>query len=238
MELAIHQVLALILSCGIDSLSDREWDCFDTICHIYLQQKWMFDNKTNRCDGKIMSLRQPFVRAILRNKARAKYEYGQKLALAKANGYVFVEHQSWENFNECNTLQKSVLNYYNRFGCYPEVVLADQIYHTRANMKFCKSKGIRLAGMGKTSNNADQSEKEQAYKDLCDRNEIEGVNGVLKRRYGLGLIMCWSKHCAEIEAHLQILAMNLQRRFRLLFALLRKKPNLHSGLNFCQKPTI
>ena len=221
LELAIHQLLALILAGGIDCLSDREWDCFDTVCQIYLQQKWMFVNKTNRCDGKIMSLRQPFVRAILRNKARSKYEYGQKLALAKANGFVFVEHQSWENFNECNTLQQSVLNYYKRFGSYPEVVLADQIYHIRANMKFCKDKGIRLAGMGKTRKNADQEEKEQAYKDLCDRNEIEGVNGVLKRRYGLGLIMSWCKHCAEVEAHLQILALNLQRRFRFLFAFLR-----------------
>jgi len=220
-EMAIQQVIALILFCGIDMLSDREWDCFDTICRIYLQQKWMFDNKTNRCDGKIMSLRQPFVRAILRNKAKAKYEYGQKLALAKANGFVFVEHQSWDNFNECNTLKQSVLNYYNRFGCYPEVVLADQIYHTRANMKFCKDKKIRLAGMGKTQKNPDQTEKEQAYKDLCDRNAIEGVNGVAKRKYGLDLIMCWLKHNAEVEAHLNILAMNLQSRLRLLFAFLR-----------------
>jgi len=220
-EMAIGQVLALILICGIDALSDREWDCFDSICHIYLQQKWMFDNKTNRCDGKVMSLRQPFVRAILRNKAKAKYEYGQKLALAKANGFVFVEHQSWENFNECNTLQQSVLNYYNRFGCYPEVVLADQIYHTRANMKFCKDKKIRLAGMGRTQKNPERKEKEQAYKDLCDRNAIEGVNGVSKRRYGLDLIMCWLQHNAEVEAHLNILAMNLQTRLRLLFAFFR-----------------
>jgi len=124
------------------------------------------------------------------------------------------------NFNECNTLQQSVLNYYNRFGCYPEVVLADQIYHTRANMKFCKDKKIRLAGMGRTRKNPDRKEKE-AYKDLCDRNAIEGVNGVSKRRYGLDLIMCWLQHNAEVEAHLNILAMNLQTRLRLLFAFLR-----------------
>jgi hypothetical protein len=219
-EQAINRVSALILICGMDILTEREWENFDTICRIYLQQKWMFDNKTCRCESKIMSLRQPFVRAILRNKAKAKYEYGQKLALSKANGFVFVEQQSWENFNECNTLQQSVLNYYNRFGYYPKVVLADQIYHTRANMKFCKSKGIRLSGAGCKKKDASQIEKEQAYEDVCDRNEIEGVNGVLKRRYGLDLIMCWSQQNAEVEAYLQILAMNLQSRFRLLFAFL------------------
>ena len=110
------------------------------------------------------------------------------------------------------------MNHYNRFGCYPEVVLADQIYRTRDNMKFCKDKGIRLSGSGFTSKNADQSEKEQAYIDLCDRNAIEGVHGVLKRRYGLDLIMCRLQHNAEVEVHLQILAMNLQHRLRLLWA--------------------
>ena len=220
-ELAIRRVLMLLLLCGLDSFTDCKWDRFDEVCRVYLQQKWMYDNNTNRCDGKIMSLRQPHVRAVLRNKARTKYEYGQKLALSKANGWVFVEKQSWENFNECNTLQQSVKNYFKRFGCYPEVVLADQIYHTRDNKKYCKGLGIRLSGMGRVSKNADQSEKKQAYKDQCERNEIEGANGVLKRRYGLDLIMCRLKHNSEIEAQLQILAMNLQRRLRLLLSLLR-----------------
>ena len=76
------------------------------------------------------------------------------------------------------TLQQSVMKHYNRFGCYPEIVLADQIYRTRENIKFCKDKNIRLSGSGFTSRNAGQAEKEQAYRDLCDRNAIEGVNGV------------------------------------------------------------
>jgi len=221
-ELAINQVLALILLCGLECLADQAWERFDTICKIYLQQKEMFDGKTNRCEGKIMNLRQPFVRAILRNKVRAKYEYGQKLALAKANGHVFMEHQSWENFNECKTLEQSVLNYYNRFGYYPEVILADQIYQTRDNVNFCKKYGIRLSGAGATRKNTDKEKKKQAYNDLCDRNAIEGVNGVLKRRYGLDLIMCYLQHNAEVEAHLQILAMNLKHRLGIVCAFLQK----------------
>ena len=223
-ELAVRQVLALLMLCGLDSFTDCQWDRFDTICRIYLQQKWMYDNNTSRCEGKIMNLRQPHVRAVLRNKARTKYEFGQKLALSKAGGWVFVERQSWDNFNECNTLQQSVKNYYDRFGCYPEVILADQIYHTRGNKKFCRGLGIRLSGMGRYGKNASQSEKRAAYKDQCERNEIEGVNGVLKRRYGLDLIMCRLKHNAEVEAFLQILAMNLHRRLRIILSFFR---NIH-----------
>jgi hypothetical protein len=218
--MAINQLAALIESCGENGnpLSSRQRERFDLIIEIYSQQKYMFENNTRSFGGeKILSLRQPFARAILRNKARSKYEYGQKLALSKANGWVFIETQSWSNFNECLTLEQSVFDYYRRFGHYPETVLADKIYHTKANKAFCKSLGIRLAGSGKYRKNADDFEKKQAYEDQCRRNEIEGVNGVLKRKYGLDLIMCYDQHNAEVEAYLQVLCANLHR---LIFAFL------------------
>jgi hypothetical protein len=221
-DLAAQQLVALLMLCGADLLTEREWDRFDLICQVYLQQKWMFENKTNRCEDKILNLRQPHVRAIIRNKARTKYEYGQKLALSRIDGYVFLEKQSWDNFNEGNTLQQSVMNYYKRFGYFPKAVLADQIYRTKDNIAFCKSKGIRLSGpkLGRKTDGQQEREKKQAYKDSCERNAMEGSNGVLKRRYGLDLIMCVLRHNAEVEARLQILAMNLRRRLRLLFAFL------------------
>jgi hypothetical protein len=211
--LAINQLVMLLGLCGeyCNPLSSRQQERFDLICEIYDQQKYMFENNTRSFGGdKILSLRQPFVRSILRNKAKAKYEYGQKLALSKANGWVFVDKQSWNNFNECHTLEQSVYDYYRRFGHYPEAVLADKIYHTKANKAFCKSLGIRLGGSGKYRKNADDIEKKQAYNDQCQRNEIEGVNGVLKRKYGLDLIMCYDPHNAEVEAYLQVLCMNVQ----------------------------
>jgi len=241
LKMAIEQLEEHMLINGMEIIRDHEWDLIDTICRIYLQQEYMLKNGVCSCESKIMSLRQPFVRAIYRNKARTKYEYGQKLALSKANGFVFVEQQAWENFNECNTLQQSVLNHYNRFGYYPAVVLADQIYQTKANMKFCESLKIKLSGAGCKKKDADQAEKEQAYKDVCARNEIEGVNGVLKRRYGMDLIMCWDKHNAEVEVNLQILAMNLQRRFRLFLPFFAKwiyMVTSKSSLKFFSRPYV
>jgi hypothetical protein len=180
----------------------------------------MFDNGTRSCENKIMNLRQPHVRAIYRGKANATYEYGQKLALAKAKGFVFIENMSWENFNECNTLGQSIANFYRRFNHFPEVVLADKIYHTNENKKFCKKYDIRLGGTGATRKNATNSEVKQARFDYRSRNEIEGVNGTLKRKHGLDLIMCWTQHNAEIESALQTLDFNLERRRALLFAFL------------------
>jgi hypothetical protein len=43
-------------------------------------------------------------------------------------------------------LETQVENYKSRYGCYPEVVLADGIYGTGENRKFLKAKGIRFGG--------------------------------------------------------------------------------------------
>ena len=126
----------------------------------------------------------------------------------------------WENFNECTTLQQSVADYFRRFGHYPEVVLCDKIYHTKENKKFCKKFKIRLGGIAETRKNISEFEKVLSRDDYRKRNEIEGVNGNLKRKYGLDLISSWTRHNAEIEAALNILDLNLQRRLKALFAFL------------------
>jgi len=79
---------------------------------------------------------------------------------------------------------------------------------------------IRLGGIAVTRKNITEREKEIARDDYRKRNEIEGVNGNLKRKHDLDLISCWTRHNAEIEASLNILDINLQRRLGLLLAFL------------------
>ena len=61
-----------------------------TICQIYRQQKQMVDKGDHRCDNRIVSLRQPHVRCIVRGKARAPFEFGQKIHLSVVNGFTFI----------------------------------------------------------------------------------------------------------------------------------------------------
>jgi hypothetical protein len=221
LALAIERLKDLRAEVGFNPFDGIDWELFELICHIYAQQKEMYDNKTNSCEGKVLSLRQPHVRAILRNKAGAKFEYGQKLALSLVGGFVFIERQEWEPFNEGLTLKQAVYNYYNRFGCYPEAIMADKIYRNRANIEFCKKHGIRLSGpkLGRKTEGQVEEETIQAYVDSCTRNAVEGATGVLKRRFGLDLIMCYTAHNAFVEAQLNVLAMNLQRRLRILLSI-------------------
>lgn len=107
-------------------------------------------------------------------------------------------------------------DYYRRFGVYPEAVLADRIYQTRANRSYCKELGIRLAGpaLGRKKAGAEAKKKRQMYRDSCERNVVEGRNGNLKRKFGLDLIFCKLDETAKTEAALNILAMNAAYRLR------------------------
>ena len=194
---------------------------------VYTQQKQMYDNHTHTCEDRIVSLEQPHVRPIQRGKRPNPTEFGQKLHLSVVDGFTYLEQTSWSNFNEGCDLTAVVEDYYRKFGCYPETVLADKIYQTRANRAFCQERGIRLTGpaLGRPkAGEADRKQKRQMYKDACDRNAVEGRNGNAKRRFGLDLIAAKLDETAKTEAALILLAMNAAYKLaRWLFALFSGK---------------
>lgn len=182
---------------------------------VYAQQKQMYDSHTHKCEDRIVSLEQPHVRPIQRGKRPNPTEFGQKLHLSVVDGFTYLEQTCWSNYNEGSDLIAAVEDYYRKFGCYPEAVLADKIYQTRANRSFCKERGIRLTGpaLGRPkAGEDDRKQKRQMYKDACDRNAIEGRNGNAKRRFGLDLIAAKLDETAKTEAALILIAMNAAYR--------------------------
>ena len=169
------------------------------------------------------------------------------------NGFTFIECQSWDNFHEGTQLIEAVERYRQRFGFYPKVILADKAYRNRDNLHFCKKHGIRLSGprLGRPPKDESLADQEQAYKDGCQRNRIEGRNGVAKRRYGLDLIMAILPETAMTEAALNVLAMNVAHLLRallhffwknvcklLVLSSLRLYNNLNPYITFSVGPTI
>lgn len=122
------------------------WARLSVIPLVYEQQKYMYDAKTHVCENRIVSLQQPHIRPINRGKRPVATEFGQKLYLSVVDGYTFLEKTSWNNFNKGCDLQAAAENYHRRFGVYPEAILADRIYQTRANRSYCAELGIRLSG--------------------------------------------------------------------------------------------
>lgn len=191
---------------------------------IQMQQKKMYENHSHSVDDRIVSVSQPYVRPIVRGKAGHDVEFGAKIAISLINGYAFIDKLSFNNFNEGVLLEESVENYYKRTGHYPEAILADHIYRNRDNRHFCKENGIRLSGpkLGRIKESESAAERKQAYRDACDRNAVEGIFGVCKRKYGLNRIMAHLDKTTECLIAMNFFVLNMEKKLRLLFALIFK----------------
>lgn len=200
------------------------------IQHLYEQQYTMYKGKTRRCDHRIVSISQPHVRPIVRGKASHKVEFGSKLSVSMVDGIALVDHFGWEAFNESTDLRTQIEYYKERYGYYPEVVLADGIYGTRANRKYMKKHNIRFGGkpLGRpkkqTPENADQlkQEKLQRKQDALERIPIEGKFGQGKNGYRLNYIRAKTLKTSEAWINSIFLVMNLMVLFRICCVQLKK----------------
>lgn len=216
-DLAIIEKLVELVGLGL--LSKQQLKNLWVINELYRQQKIMYRTREHRIEDRIVSITQPHVRPVLRGKAGAQTEFGAKVAISIVDGYAFIENLSWDNFNEGITLIESIERYREKFGYYPEAVLADKIYRNRENLGYCKEHGIRLSGprLGRPPKVKDPQIRKQEYLDAKERNAVEGKFGEGKRRYGLGLIMARLQETSETVIALQFLVMNLERRVRSVF---------------------
>ncbi len=121
---------SLLMLDGHGNLSNRQERELETIRILFDQQRQMHKTRTHQIDNRIVSISQPHVRPIVRGKARAETEFGAKVAISMVDGYAFIDHLSWDAFNESGDLIQAVEDYKKRYGYYPEAVLADQIYRS------------------------------------------------------------------------------------------------------------
>lgn len=193
-------------------LSEKQQNRLEIIRTLYEQQKTMYDNKAHSVKDRIVSLSQPYLRPIVRGKAKAPVEFGAKLDISVANGFVRLEKQSFDPYNEATCLQEEIERYKSREGCYPQRVLADKIYRNRDNLNFCKERGIRLSGpaLGRPKKDA-LTDKKLEYADICDRVEVERKFSLAKRKCGLGLIMTKLRITTEHVVAMSILLLNLRK---------------------------
>ena len=187
---------------------------------LYAQQREMYESGSTRIDDRIVSLSQPWVRPIVRGKQNAPVEFDAKVGMSDIDGFLRIEHLSWDAFNECHTLRDSVEAYRKAYGHYPERVLADTIYRTRDNLRYCKERGIHLNGprLGKPSKDPAirKQELHLEWLESGERGDIERRFGIGKRCYSLGRITAKLKHTSEIMIYMSVLTLNLQKRLRLL----------------------
>lgn len=218
----------LVDEVGLQCLSKKQYRDLLVITELFRQQKEMYVKRENSIEDRIVSISQPHVRPIVRGKLAAKTEFGAKISASLSNGFVFMDHLSWDNFNESGDLIDQIEKYKQRFGYFPNSVHADKIYRTKANRAYCKERGIRLSGppLGRPKNKTTENAKEIAdqriiqRQDEIDRIPIEGKFGQAKRRFSLGRVMAKLKSTSESAIALTFLVINLEKWLWLLYFLL------------------
>jgi len=197
------------------TLSCSDAQMLDTLQALYAQQQYMLTNNTHSVENRIVSISQPYIRPIVRGKAKSPVEFGAKLDLSvDETGMCRIEKLSFDAYNESAVLKTAIANYRERTGHYPECVLVDQIYRNRENISYCSNLGNRLSGkkLGRPKKDADsKAEKKIAYQDNTDRIEVERKFSLAKRKFGLGLLLTKREDTTRASIVLSIIAMNIDR---------------------------
>lgn len=185
---------------------------FSTIKIIYAQQKEMYDNHTHSVKDRIVSLSQPWIRPIVRGKAKAKVEFGVKLDISVCDGWTRLERHSFNAYNEATGLKNMIERYMERTGHYPKRVLADKIYRNRENLNYCKQHNIQLSGpaLGRPKKDA-EIDRKQNYIDECERVEVERKFSLAKRKCGMGMIVTRLKETTCHSIAMSVLLLNLRK---------------------------
>lgn len=186
--------------------NQKQYKYWLVIQHVFQQQEYMHTQRTHSVDDRIVSIHQPHVRPIVRGKSNAKVEFGAKVNVALVDGITFLDDHDWNAYNESTRLEASVEKHKQRYHHYPEYVLADKIYCTRANRAYLKARGIKLKGkpLGRPAKEALSNHVSPG-----ERNPIEGKFGQAKTGYGLDRIKARLANTSESWVASIILVLNL-----------------------------
>ena len=93
-------------------LSEYHSKRLDTIRTLVMQQQYMYDNKVHSVQDRIVSISQPYIRPIVRGKAKASVEFGAKLDLSiDEKGIARLERLSFDAYNESDVLISAIERY-------------------------------------------------------------------------------------------------------------------------------
>ena len=181
-----------------------------TIQKLYQQQKYTYDNRTHSVENRIVSISQPYLRPIVRGKAKTPVEFGAKYDVSiDEKGHARLEKVSFEPYNESTIFADAMNRYKERTGHYSKRVLVVQLYQTRDNRNFCRDHNITMSGPKLDRPSKNKKSTKEEYQDNVDRIEVERFFSSGKRCNGAGLIMTKLEETILSSIAMSILVTNL-----------------------------
>ena len=140
------------------TLKKKESKLISNIKTVYSQQHELLYGIRENVKQRIVSLHKPHVRPIIRGKEVKAVEFGAKVHKVQVGGLSFIEHLSYENFNEGTRLKQSVAFHHKHFGKCSQLG-ADAIYATNENRRYCTRLGIATSFLPKGKQGKLQEQK-------------------------------------------------------------------------------
>ena len=165
-------------------LSEKQKSKLGHIKKVYEQQyEKLYSNTLIK--HRIVSLSKPYVRPIVRGKETKTVEFGAKVNILQVNGINFIEHMSYDAFNEGTRLISGIYLQRKLFGkCTHQS--ADQIYATNANRKYCTQNKIATNFIPKGRQKPQYTEQAAILRKILNRARstiLEGSFGNEKNHY-------------------------------------------------------
>ncbi|MEA1887345.1 MAG: transposase [Bacteroidota bacterium] len=159
------------------------------ISKVLKQQKEMFTTGSHTVPDRIVSIAKSYIRPIVRGKEVKKVEFGAKVNMIQVDGINFIEHLSFDAFNEGSRLIDSIWCSRSLFGKITHIS-ADDIYATNVNRKWCTKHNIttNFKRKGRAGKYEDQRQivATELRKERATR--MEGSFGTEKQHYSLDKI--------------------------------------------------
>ncbi|MFH0895081.1 MAG: transposase [Bacteroidota bacterium] len=182
-----------------------------TIRKILSQQQEMYETGKT-VPGRIVSIAKDYIRPIVRGKETKQVEFGPKVNMVQVDGINFIDHLSFDAFNECKRFIPSIRLCRELFGKTTHAA-GDAIYATNENRKYCTLNNITTSfkRKGKAGKHEQQRQQIQSILSTERATRMEGSFGAEKRHYGLGRIKARIKPTEILWVFFGVHTANAQR---------------------------
>ncbi len=185
----LERLEQLLETHGDHLLNKRQQQRLKTIRALYYQQRQRVTDPQSKIENRIVSLHRPYVRPIVRGKEVKPVEFGAKVHLLQVDGINFIEHLSYDAYNEGTRLKSAIWMHRDLFGACHQFA-ADKIYATNENRKYCTRQKIATCFVPKGKQGAHEQQSRALRVELGRQRGtvLEGSFGNEKNHYMLNKI--------------------------------------------------
>ena len=159
------------------------------IREVHRQQTDHFSRKEVK--RRIVSIDRPYIRPIMRGKENRRVEFGAKVNNIQIDGVSFIEHHSFEAFNEGTRLKQCIEYQESLTGVKVTRIGMDTIYACNENRKYCTERGITTNFVRKGPKPKDEPAGVSTARRIIGNlraTVMEGSFGNQKQHFGVGRI--------------------------------------------------